>query len=42
MNSLGVKANFQMGQFESLKQIFPYFVGQFDLNGQGQGHRFLE
>ena len=25
-----------MGQFKSLKQIFCKFVGQFDLDGQGQ------
>ena len=42
MDSLSVKAKFQMGQFESLKQIFSLFVGQFDLKGQGQGHKFLE
>ena len=29
-----------MGQFESLKQIFTKFVGQFDL--EDQGHKFLE
>ena len=29
-----------MGQFKSLKQIFSKFVGQFDLEGQGQGHKF--
>ena len=31
-----------MGQFKSLKQIFSKIVGQFDLDGQGQGHKFLE
>ena len=31
-----------MGQFKSLKQIFSKFVGQFDLEGQGQGHKILE
>ena len=31
-----------MGQFKCLKQIFSTFVGQFDLEGQGQGHKFLE
>ena len=33
-----------MGQFKSLslKQIFCKFVGQSDLEGQGQGHKFLE
>ena len=34
------KGNF--GQFKSLKQIFCKFEGQFDLEGQGQGHKFLE
>ena len=33
MNSLSVKAKFQMGQFESLKQIFFKFEGQFYLEG---------
>ena len=42
MNSLSVKAKFQMGQFKSLKQTSSKFVGQFDLEGQGQGHKFLE
>ena len=42
MNSVSVKAKFRMGQFKSLKQIFSEFVGQFDLEGQGQGHKFLE
>ena len=40
MNSLSVKAKFQIGQFKSLKQIFCKFEGQSDLGGQGQG--FLE
>ena len=31
-----------MGQFKSIKQIFSKFVGQFDLEGLGQGHKFLE
>ena len=31
MNSLSVKAKFQIGQFRSLKQIFYKFEGQFDL-----------
>ena len=31
MNTLSAKAKFKMGQFESLKQIFSKFVGQFDL-----------
>ena len=30
-----------MGQFKCLKQIFSKFVDQFDLEGQGQGHQFL-
>ena len=36
MNSLSVKAKFQLGQFKRLKQIFCKFEGQFDLEGQGQ------
>ena len=40
MNS--VKAKFQIGQFKSLKQIFCKFEGQFDLEGQGQVHKFLK
>ena len=39
MKSLSVKAKFQ---FKSLKEIFCKFVGQFDLEGQSQGHKFLE
>ena len=39
INSLSVKAKFQIGQFKSLKQIHK-FVGQFDLVGKGQGHQF--
>ena len=31
MNSLSVKAKYQIGQFKSLKQIFYKFEGQFDL-----------
>ena len=31
-----------MGQLKSLKQIFCKFEGQFDLEGQGQGHKFLK
>ena len=31
MNSLSVKAKFQIDQFKSLKQIFCKFEGQFDL-----------
>ena len=41
INSLSVKAKFQMGQFKSSKQIFSKFVGQFVLEGQGQGHKFF-
>ena len=33
--------NFQMGQFESLKLIFCKIRGQFELEGQGQVHQFL-
>ena len=40
MNSLRVKAKFQISQFKSLKQIFPKSVGQFEL--EGKGHKFLE
>ena len=42
MNSLNVKAKLQMGQFKRLKQIFCKFAGQSDLEGQGQGHKFLD
>ena len=42
MNSLSVKAEFQIGQFKSLKQIFCKFEGHFDLEGQGHGQKFLE
>ena len=42
MDSLSVKEKFQMGNFKSLKQIVPKFVGHFDLEGQCQGHKFLE
>ena len=42
MNSLSVKAKFQIGQFKSLKQTFCKFKGQFDLEGQGQGHKLLK
>ena len=34
INSLSVKANFHMGIYK--------FVGQFDLESQGQGHKSLE
>ena len=37
-----VKAKFQIDKFKSSKQIFCKFEGQFDLEGQGQGHRFLD
>ena len=37
-----VKAKFQIGQLKSLKQIFSKFVGQFDLDGQCHGHKFLD
>ena len=40
MNSFSVKAEFQIGQFKSLKQIFSKFLDQFDLEGQGQGQKF--
>ena len=42
MKSLSVKAKFQIGQSKSLKQIFCKFEGQFELEGQGHGQRFLE
>ena len=42
MNCLSVKAKFQIGQFLCLKQIFCKFEGQFDLEDQGQGHKFLK
>ena len=38
MKSLSVKTKFQIGQFKSLKQIFYMFEGQFELEGQDQGH----
>ena len=41
MNSLSVKAKFQIVQFKSLKQIFCKCEGQFDLEGQGQDQQFL-
>ena len=34
MKSFSVKAKFQIGQFQSLKQIFCKFEGQFDTEGQ--------
>ena len=34
MNSLSVKAKFQMGQFKNLKQIFCKFVGQSDFKAK--------
>ena len=42
MNSLIVKVKFQIGQFTSLKQIFCKFKCRFDIEGQGQGHKFLK
>ena len=38
INSLNVTAKFHMGQYKSLKQILSNnkFLGQFDLEGQGQ------
>ena len=42
MNSLSAKAKFQMGKLKNLKQIFCKFEGQFDLEGRGQSHKFLE
>ena len=42
MNSSSVKVKCPMGQFKSLKLIFFKSVGQFDHEGQGQGHKFLE
>ena len=39
MNSLSVKAKFQIGKF---KTNISKFVGQFDLEGQIQGHKFLK
>ena len=42
MNSLSVKEKFQIGQFKNMKQILSKFESQFDLEGQGQGHKFLE
>ena len=48
MNNLSVKAKFQIGQFLNynkyfkLQQIFCKFEGQFDIEGQCQGHKFLK
>ena len=42
MNSLSVKAKFQIGKFKCLKQIFCKFEGQFDIEGQDHGQKFLE
>ena len=42
MNSLCVKEKLQHGQFKSSKLIFCKFKGQFELEGQGQGHQFLK
>ena len=41
MNSLRVKAILQNGQFNSSKLIVCKFKGQFELEGQGQGHQFF-
>ena len=32
----------QNSKWVNLKEIFSKFVGQFDLEGQGPGHKFLE
>ena len=40
MNSLCEKVKLQNGEFKSLKLIFCKFKGQFELEGQGQGHQF--
>ena len=42
MNSLCEKVKLQNGQFKSLKLIFCKFKGQFELEGQGQGHWLLK
>ena len=42
MNILSVMAKFQMDQFKNSKQIFCIFVGQFDLESQGQVHKSSE
>ena len=42
MNNLCVKAKLQNGQFKSSKLIFCKFKGQFELEGQGQGHQVLK
>ena len=42
MDSLSVKAKFQIDQFKSLKQVFCKFEGQFVIEGKGQGHKFLK
>ena len=41
MNSLSAKGKFHIGEFKSLTQIFCKFEGQFNLEGQDQGHKFL-
>ena len=41
MNSF-VKAKFQIDQRKSLKLVFYKFGGEFDLESQGQGHKFLK
>ena len=40
MNSLSVKAKFQIGELKSEKQIYCKFQAQSDLEGEGQGHQF--
>ena len=42
MNSLCLKAKLQNGQLKSSKLIFCKCKGQFELEGQGQGHQFLK
>ena len=42
MNSLSIKAKFQIDQCKSLRHVFYKFGSQFDLEGQGQGHKFFK
>ena len=42
MNSLSEKEKLEIGQLKSIKQIFSKFESQFDLEGQGQGQKFLK
>ena len=42
MNSLSVKAKFQIGQFKSVKEIYCKFKAQSDLEGQDQDHKILK